>query len=137
MEDKLEAFLNPTIKEIKKQVIISERFVDKDGKPIPITIKAITEEENAKIRKQSMIVKKVRGQEIESLDNNLYSKKLILACVVEPNFSNAEFCKAYGVIDPLDVLDKMFFASEFNTLIDAIIDINGFNDSYKEIAKNS
>lgn len=43
---RLDAFLHPVQTEDTREVVISKRFVDKDGKPVPFKIRSITQEEN-------------------------------------------------------------------------------------------
>ena len=69
----------------------------------------------------------------------MYSRRLILACVVTPDLKDAELCEYYKCIDPLDVPGKMLSSGEYGTLIDAINELNGFNDEgvVEDEAKNS
>ena len=68
--DNLQAFLNPVSAEEVKEVVISKRFVDKDGKPIPFRIKTIMQEENERITRKCRKVETIRGQRVESMDNH-------------------------------------------------------------------
>ena len=42
----LKAFLQPSVAGKTKEVIVSDRFKDENGKPVPFVIKAISQEEN-------------------------------------------------------------------------------------------
>lgn len=137
--DNLQAFLNPVSAEEVKEVVISKRFVDKDGKPIPFRIKTIMQEENERITRKCRKVETIRGQRVESLDNQKYNRALIVACTVEPDFRNADLCKAYGTVDPLDLPGKMLTVGEANNLAREILDLNGFSDEAEQLedeAKN-
>ena len=137
--DNLQAFLNPVSAEEVKEVVISKRFVDKDGKPIPFRIKTIMQEENERITRKCRKVETIRGQRVESLDNQKYNRALIVACTVEPDFRNADLCKAYGTVDPLDLPGKMLTVGEANNLAREILDLNGFSDEADQLedeAKN-
>ena len=137
--DNLQAFLNPVSAEEVKEVVISKRFVDKDGKPIPFRIKTIMQEENERITRKCRKVETIRGQRVESLDNQKYNRALIVACTVEPDFRNADLCKAYGTVDPLDLPGKMLTVGEANNLAREILDLNGFSDEAERLedeAKN-
>jgi len=135
----LSAFLNPATLEITKELTVSDRFLDEDGKPAKIIIKAITQDENERLIKLSTRTTKDRGQVIENLNRREYQARLIISCSVEPDFSQMELCAAYGVVDPLEVPGKMFLAGEYAKLVRAIMDINGFRDveELDEGAKNS
>lgn len=137
--DNLQAFLNPVSAEEVKEVVISKRFVDKDGKPIPFRIKTIMQEENERLTRKCRKVETIRGQRVESMDNQKYNRALIVACTVEPDFRNADLCKAYGTVDPLDLPGKMLTVGEANNLAREILDLNGFSDEAEQLedeAKN-
>lgn len=137
--DNLQAFLNPVSVDEVKEVVISKRFVDKDGKPVPFRIKTIMQEENERIIRKCRKVETIRGQRVESLDNQKYNRALIVACTVEPDFRNADLCKAYGTVDPLDLPGKMLTVGEANNLAQEILDLNGFSDEAEQLedeAKN-
>ena len=137
--DNLQAFLNPVSADEVKEVVISKRFVDKDGKPVPFRIKTIMQEENERITRKCRKVETIRGQRVESLDNQKYNRALIVACTVEPDFRNADLCKAYGTVDPLDLPGKMLTVGEANNLAREILDLNGFSDEAEQLedeAKN-
>ena len=135
---KLEAFLKPTISELTEEVVVSDRFVDEEGKPATVKIKAITQQLNNALIKKCTVRQKDKGQVYEHLDKPRYQAMLVQACVVEPDFSQKELCDAYGVVDPLEVPVKMFFSGEYAKLLEAIMEINGFKDGEElaEEAKN-
>lgn len=137
--DALNAFLNPLSADQTREVRISKRFVGKDGKPVNFVIKTIMQSENESLQKKARKVDFVRGQRIESFDNAKYTNSLIVACTVLPDFRNAELCKHYGTVDPLDLPGKMLTSGEMNKLARAILDLNDFDDieSIEDDAKNS
>ncbi|MFR3729175.1 phage tail assembly chaperone [Lacrimispora sp.] len=135
----LKAFLQPPVTGVTKEVIVSDRFKGEDGKTVPFVIKAINQKENEKLARMSRKISTVKGNQVESLDNILYTKRLVLACVQEPDFNDQEICKYYGTEDPLDVPSQMLSVGEYNRLSEAILELNGMRDP-KEImedAKNS
>ena len=135
----LAAFLNPVSAEQTRQVVISKRFVGEDGNPVPFTIKTIMQKENEALRKKARRMETIRGQRVESMDSDRYNNMLIVACTVEPDFRDAELCKAYGTVDPLEVPGRMLTIGEANRLAREILDLNGFDDldEIEEEAKNS
>lgn len=135
----LKAFLQPPVTGVTKQVIVSNRFKDDDGNQVPFVIKAISQKENEKLAHMSRKTAIVKGNPVESLDNLLYTKRLLLACVQEPDFSAQEMCKYYGTEDPLEVPSQMLSIGEYNRLSEAILELNGMRDPKEllEDAKNS
>jgi hypothetical protein len=135
----LKAFLQPVMAGVTKEVIVSNRFKDEEGKAVPFVIKAITQKDNEKLARMSRKTVSVNGSPVEKLDNLLYTKRLVLACVQEPDFSNQEMCKYYGTEDPLDVPSQMLSIGEYNRLSEAILELNGMKDAEDKLeeAKNS
>ena len=50
---KLSAFLHPVTTSEEKEVVISNRFQDESGQPVPFKIRALTQEENDAITRQA------------------------------------------------------------------------------------
>lgn len=139
MAQNLSGFLKPTVTETTASVMVSKRFVDEDGNPIPFLIKTISQEVNEKlIKKHTKPVKSKNGTR-DKLDSARYQNELVVLSTVQPDFSMKDICDAYGVIDPMDVPKKMLLMGEFANLTKAIMDLNGFKDEeeLEEEAKNS
>ena len=134
---KLSAFLHPVTAQEEKEVVISKRFVDGQGNPVPFRIRALTQEENDRITKQATRQVKVNGQPVEKLDNVDFSRRMVVAATVEPDFSSKEMCDAYGVLDPLLVPGKMLLSGEYGRLMAEITQLSGFgDDTAEDEAKN-
>lgn len=130
---KLSAFLHPVTTGAEKEVVISNRFVDEKGAPVPFKIRALTQEENdAMIKKATRRVKE-NGQTVEKLDNVEFSRRMVVAATVEPDFSSKELCDAYGVMDPTLVPGKMLLSGEYSKLMKEISTLSGFNDIEEEL----
>lgn len=132
---KLSAFLNPVSAGEKKEVVISNRFVDEKGAVVPFKIRAITQEENDEIIKKSTRRVKENGQTVERLDNVEFSRRMVVTATVEPDFTQKEMCEAYGVIDPTMVPGKMLLSGEYAKLMKEISALSGF-DSIEDELKN-
>lgn len=132
---KLSAFLHPLAPE-PKEVIISERFADEDGKPVPFKIRPLTQEENDALVKRAKRTKTVNGMVQEYVDSSALSRSIVLAATVEPNFADKELCDAYGVVDPSLVPVKMLLSGEYAKLAQAINGLSGFGAPVEEEAKN-
>ncbi len=124
----LYAFLNPVQQTEEKDVVISDRFKDRDGKVVPFRIKALSQGEIEDITRRSRKVKIVKGQQIESVDPVEMTNRIAVAATVNPPFASKELCDNYGVLDPLMVPGKMLRPGEFNRLIDEISALSGYNE---------
>ena len=132
----LSAFLHPVLAE-DQEIIISDRFRDEKGKPVPFKIKALTQEEVDAITKSCTTVRRDKaGRESRSFDSARFTKALVVAGTIEPDFRAKEICDAYGVVDPLLVPGKMLLAGEFAKLGDEIAKLSGIDDEPEEEAKN-
>ena len=129
---KLSAFLHPVTTSEEKEVIISNRFQDENGRPVPFKIRALTQEENDRITKQATRQTKVNGQTVEKLDSVDFSRRMVVSATVEPDFQAKELCDAYGVLDPLLVPGKMLLSGEYAKLLNAITDLSGFGGAEDE-----
>lgn len=124
----LQAFMTANI-EATREVIVSDRFKDKDGKIVPFVIKSLSQAENAEIRKRCSTPVVKNGVVVgDKLDAEKYGRELVVASVVTPNFRDSEICKFYGSMDPLDIPGKMLRVGEYNKLQIQINSINGFSD---------
>ena len=134
----LHAFLHPASAEDILEVEVSKRFRDENGKAVPFRIRAVTQEENDLLVKQSMRLVKGGRRGEKELDGSLLSRRIVVAATVEPDFTSEELCRAYGVLDPLEVPGKMLLAGEFKKLSEEIMRLSGFDDAedLEEEAKN-
>lgn len=130
---KLSAFLHPVTTSEEKEVVVSNRFQDENGRPVPFKIRALTQEENDRITKQATRQTKVNGQTVEKLDSVDFSRRMVVSATVEPDFQAKELCDAYGVLDPLLVPGKMLLSGEYAKLLNAITDLSGFGGAEDEV----
>lgn len=134
---RLSAFLHPAASAEQREVVISKRFVDENGKPVPFTIRAVSQEENEALTKRSKRTRTVKGVTQEYVDAQEHARRLVVAATVEPDFSSAELCESFGVMDPLLVPGKMLLAGEYAALSRAILELSGFDGpGLEEEAKN-
>lgn len=133
---KLSTFLHPAVADETRDVVISKRFLDEQGNPIPFRIRAVTQEENDAITRKSTRQTKVGGQMVEKLDSTQFARRMAVAATVEPDFSSKELCDAYGTMDPLEVPGKMLLSGEFSRLLREIMALSGFDEDVEEQVKN-
>ena len=117
-------------------MVIYDRFLDEQGQPVPFKIRALTQEENDQITKQATRQIKVNGQPLERLDSTDYTRRVIVAATVEPDFRAKEMCDAYGVLDPLLVPGKMLFSGEYAKLGREIMALSGAENGLEDEVKN-
>ncbi len=119
----IEAFLKAEeILPKNKEILVSERFLNAEKKPILWIIKAITQQENAKLKE-------------ESTSQLQYYAKLCAACIVYPDLKDKKLWKSYDVAREEDALKKMLYLGEYMTLFQEIQMLNGF-EKKASILKN-
>jgi len=123
--------------------IVSKRFLDEDGKPIPWEIRCITSTEDEALRKAStkrVPVPGKRNQFTQEVDYNLYLGKLASTCTAYPNLDDAELQNSYGVMGADALLKTMLTPGEYADYLTKIQEVNGFEVTFEESveeAKNS
>lgn len=133
-------FAQNTVSDYVEEFVVSDRFKDDKGVPIPWKIRAMTEAENEAIRKSATtMVKGKNGVKVPETKPEEYLAKLAVESVVFPDLKNADLQTSYGVLGAEELLKKMLFSGEYAALIQKVQSINGFdrdiNDMVEE-AKN-
>lgn len=128
----LSAFLKPVKTTVEKEVVISDRFIGDDGKPVPFRVRAISQEENDALVRAATKTRNENGQRVERLDSVEYAQRLIVAATVSPDFRAKDICEAYGVVSPLMVPGKMLLSGEYNRLMKAITELSEFDEAAQD-----
>lgn len=120
--DQLAAFLAENVEKIpNKKVVVSPRFKDSKGNPVEWEIKAISCNENEDLQRQAMVSRKQpNGQVTRELDSIKYLALLVAESVVFPDLLNAKLQDSYGVKTPTELLKKMLYPREFNSLAELV-----------------
>lgn len=132
----LDAFLHPVDLHETREVIVSRRFINNEtGELQPMTIKPITQAENERLIRAC--TRRLAGDALE-FDSAAYHNRLLTACTVTPDFTDAALCKACGVVDPTDVPARLLLAGEYQRLLDEVELLCGFGtDDLGDKAKKS
>lgn len=107
-----------------KKVVVSNRFKDKNGNPIPWEIRSISADEDEAIRKsctKRVPVVGKKNQFTQDFDANGYLTKLAARAVVYPDLNNAELQTSYGAMGAEQLVKVMLYKDEFDTLTEAIV----------------
>lgn len=123
----LNAFLHPVQVE-NQEVIVSSRFQE-EGKPVPFTIRPITQEENKLLIKR---YSKKDKKGTDTFDRTEYVSALTATAVVFPDLTNAELQKAYGVLGESSLLQKMLYVGEYAELAQKVQEISGLDKDINE-----
>lgn len=127
----LTAFLKENVANAYEEVefIVSDRFKDEDGNPIPWKLRAMSPDNALLATDKAALVKGKKG----GFNTNIYFKSVVAESVVYPNLRDKELQDSYGVMDPGQLLNKMLNTAEFNRLLEKCLVINGLSKSYNDL----
>lgn len=137
----LSGFLAQNAKKVENvKHVVSKRFVDDDGKPIPWEIRCITSTEDEALRKactKRVPVPGKRNQFTQETDFNLYLGRLAASCTVHPNLDDAELQNSYGVMGSDSLLKTMLTPGEYADYLTKVQEVNGFEVSFEETVEEA
>lgn len=127
----LAGFLNPTYSEKTIEVIISDRFVDEEGNPLPFILKTLPQVRLKSIAKRSQKTKGGNGE----IDSSLFISRCLVESCIQPDFKGHDICMKYETEDPFEVPERMLLAAEYEKLGRAFLELNGLEDSGLDVTK--
>ncbi|BAQ11301.1 phage portal protein [Bacillus sp. OxB-1] len=139
----LQAFFAQNIEKVGiDERVVSKRFKDENGKPIPWQFGAIDGEQDTANRKactKRMPVPGKKGMFMPETDFEKYALKNAVATIKFPDLNNAELQSSYGVMGAEALLQKMLLPGELTEVKKIAQEVNGFDvgmDDLVEEAKN-
>ena len=142
-ESKLEAFFAQNAKQLpEKEIIVSNRFTDADGNPIPWKIKSIDAGTYQSLRSDALDMNVNTDGGGKDVNVKFNSAKMnirkVAAAVVFPDLKNKALQDSYGVSSAAALIGAMLSDSEFETLLDADNELSKNTDpgTIEEEAKN-
>lgn len=140
MTDNLKAFMAESAIQYKEvDYVASERFIDEKNNPIPWKLRILTETELSKLKaqcKKRVTNPKTQQSYIET-DSSKLADLMIENSVIYPNLNNAQLQDSYGAVGAIDLAKKMLIPGEYNDLILAVNEANGFNSGMTEKIKRA
>lgn len=107
--------------------------------PFPFVIHSIKQAENKEIEnscKRTTFNKKTHEKEVET-DRNLYCTRLIVACCDDPNFRDADFQAAHGVMGAEALVETLLDGGAYAELLRAVSEINGFGTDINDLVEEA
>ncbi|WP_425447626.1 phage tail assembly chaperone [Dethiothermospora halolimnae] len=121
-----------------REVIISKRYTDENGNPIPVLLKPTTTEKVERFQKECTVIKGKGNGAKEVVDNIRFAGKLAIECCVYPDFKDKELLKSYECVDPIDLIKKIFsLPGEYAELMNQVLSINGFDEDYEKLVEDA
>lgn len=140
-ERNMSFFMKGQAKPIEEtEEVVSARFLDEKGKPIPFVFRPISSDRLEELRKEC--TKRTPAKKGQPATEEMDTQRLILKTGIEttvfPNFKNADLLKSYGVADPVDVVSKVLeIAGELNAWIAVVQRVNQFDDDFEEMIEDA
>lgn len=124
----LKAFLKGNAIEAKKEVecVVSDRFKDEAGKPVPFLLRLLEPTEITAIQ-NSGIVKDKKGN--IDYKSDVMQLNLVVASIKEPDLLNKELQDSYNVTTPHDLINKMLTGPEYVGLSARCMSLQGLNQT--------
>jgi hypothetical protein len=139
----LQAFFAQNVEKVQlEEHVVSKRFKDENGNPIPWKFGAISGDEDAAIRKACTKRMPVPGKKnvyMPETDFDLYALKTAVATVKFPDLNSVDLQNSYGVMGAEALLQKMLLPGELTEVLKIAQAVNGFDvgmDDLVEEAKN-
>ena len=120
--------------------VVTERYKDEAGKPVPFKFKAISSQFLDDIKKECTKTLYIKGQKIEKSDNERFVAKVAIETTVYPDFKSAELLTSYDCVDPVNLAHEILsLPGEYTDWVEAAFKVNGFDDKFEDLvaeAKN-
>ncbi len=138
----LSAFMAQNAKKPENiKLVVSDRFVDENGKPETWEVRCISSDENDLIQRdctRQVPIPGKRNQYRQGVDTALYGRKLAAACTVYPNLDDAELQDSYGVKCAEDLIVKLLCVpGEYNAYLDKLTQSCGFDYSISDMVEEA
>ena len=122
--------------------VVTDRYRDKDGKPIPFVFKSVStariDELRAECTKRTGATH--RKPATETFDDRRFTIKLGIESTVYPAFKSADLLASYGLQDPVELVQAILqIPGEYAAWMDAIRRVNRLDDDFEDMvdeAKN-
>ncbi|TLS51745.1 phage portal protein [Paenibacillus antri] len=126
---------------VLEEVVVSKRYVDEEGNPIPFTLKAVDTKRIEELQDECTVPQFKKGKKIgEEIDWKRFACRLAVETTVYPNFRDQELLNSYGIVDPCELVKEILnVGGEYAELIQAVQRVNGFDTDFEELvdeAKN-
>lgn len=138
------SYFMPSKVEIMEETkaIISTRFKDENGKPIPFIFKPISTKRVDQLEELHRKPVMRNGRKVgEEVDYSRFIAHVAVESTVYPNFRAPELRKAYKSEDPIEIAKKVLnIAGEYANWIAKASQVNGFDEDIEELeeeVKNS
>lgn len=136
MTNKMNLFMNGKAEKVEpKKIIVTKRYKDEKGEPVPFEMKPIPQTRIEQLRKDC---RTLNTKDEEVFDSERFYALMAVESTVFPDFNDKALKDSYGAKDPVD-LAKIILAvpGEYANWIQATNEVNGFNEDFKVLVDDA
>lgn len=124
---------------IEEEVIVSKRYLDENGAPVPFVVRAIDTKRIEELQDECTKIIMKKGKKIgEEMDWKRFANRLAVESTVYPNFKDQELLNSYGLVDPCDLIKEILnVGGEYVELISAVQRVNGFDEDFEDLVEEA
>lgn len=137
----MQFFMKGNAKAIEEmEEVVSDRYLDEEGKPIPFVFRATTSERIEELRDECtkrLPAKKGRPAE-EKFDSRRFMILMGIESTVYPNFKAKELLDSYGLVDPVALVSAVLAVpGEVTAWMEAVQSVNKLNEEFDELVEDA
>ncbi|MGC5326433.1 phage tail assembly chaperone [Brevibacillus sp. SYSU BS000544] len=136
----MDAFMKGKAKQVvTEEVIVTNRYTDDKGNPIPFVLKAIDTKRIEELQDECTVPQFKKGKKVgEKVDWKRFANRLAVETTVFPNFKDPELLKSYSLVDPCDLVKEILHVGgEYAELIQAVQRVNGFDNDFEDLVEEA
>lgn len=117
----------PPVRDITKEIVMTDRIKDTDGNPFTVTIRALTvKEEEACYKDSKRVVPGANGAVQTVAEPTLELCHKVVKGIISHDFNNDELLTAQKVASGVDLLQKLFTPGEIRRVAVEINRLSGY-----------
>ena len=134
MSAELELFFKKNHKNTENvKLAVTADLCDKDGKPLEWEIRKLNTREVQALTKECVTTRQVGKKLVPTVDDELFSKKMMAESVVFPDLNNADLQDSYGVKTPEALIVEMISTpGDFMAFAEFLMNLNNINKTLEE-----
>lgn len=136
MTNKMNLFMNGKAEKVEpKKIIITKRYKDENGEPVPFEMKPIPQSRIEQLRKDCRTLNR-KDEEVFDLDR--FSALMAIESTLYPDFKDKELLSSYGLVDPVDLAKAILAVpGEYSNWTAAANKVNGYNEDFKVLVDDA
>jgi len=139
-ERNMQFFMKGKAKVTKEEdVIVTTRYLDEKGNPIPFVIKPIDTTLIDLLQDECTKPVYKKGKKVdEKLDAQRFAARLGIESTLYPDFKDPAILQSYNLVDPVDLAKEVLsIGGEYAEWLNAVQRINGYDEDFNELVEDA